>query len=168
MSNRDGRDELAARRSARIIEQARLAMVAAGEPAARAARAASNVRKARRKLERGARELLAEGYARRAPGTCAATRRSGAPCTSKAVEGGLCAEHLAAAERKAAKEARRSDAESGRKPEPAKTPAKPAAARQRPQDRPFEGQCTGLNSKGKPCRLPALPGGDRCQHHPRA
>ena len=197
MSNRGDGDELAARRSARIIETARLAMVAAGEPAARAARANASVAKARRTLKRGAAELVAEGFVRGAPGpscvpngeigwvdlgVCRAVTASGARCKAPATaEDGWCGQHRAVAARKAAMAA----TESGRRTEPAKARTGATAGRQRPEKapakakaktgrpghsepfRPFPGQCTGLNSKRKPCRLPALEGSDRCEHHPR-
>lgn len=111
------------------------------------------------------------------------------------MEIGLCAVHLAEAERierrlaaAERQEARRaaadekaaaSAAERGRKATPTKVPAgaakgsrkaQGAVAGHRPHSQPFrefEGQCTGLNSKGRRCRKPAEEGSDRCEHHPR-
>lgn len=178
MTRNDG-DELAARRSARIIEAARLSMVRT-----------SGVEGARRVLERGAARLIKKGYARGVPGLCPAPEEDRPVCRRVVAEGaGLCPKHLAeaerierrlaATERKEAREAARSAAEARRKATPAKVRSEGTAGRTAQEKakagrpghsepyRPFTGQCTGLNSKKKPCRLPALEGSDRCEHHPR-
>ena len=159
-----GRDELAERRRERVIERTRLAMVEARKPENVVARANANVARARRALKKGARELLAGGYVARAPGTCAATGvRNGLPCTAKAVEGGLCREHLAAAERQ---EARRAAAEARRSPEPAKARTEAADGRTGPEAE--FGPCRGwVSSKNRQCRVAADGPDGWCVHHRR-
>ena len=143
-----GRDELAERRRERIIERTRLAMAAAGEPAARVARANASVAKARRTLKRGAAELVAQGFVRGAPGQscvpdgeigwwvdlgfCRAVTASGARCKAPATaEDGWCGQHRA-----------------GRPGRPPWRPSPPTSAA-RPQ-RPARGPSSG--NVGAGCR----------------
>ena len=149
MSNGDGRDELAARRSARIIEAARLLMVEARKPENVVARANASVAKARRTLKRGAAELVAEGFVRGAPEPspvpygdgeigwvdlvfCRAVTASGARCKAPATaEDGWCGQHRA-----------------GRPGRPPWRPSPPTSAA-RPQ-RPARGPSSG--NVGAGCR----------------